>query len=590
MADEVASHRGAHTTALNAVQALGRGFDVTCDIRLLYCKGTPGSRLVVVDEEHTADLKVLDGLVIPKVSTDIRARPEKPSRPSVGVQDFDQMSELFNKRLGIGGKIPSGIFNAMFSFSGSWQVDASMTKSLALDGVDLPLYSVHLRPPFILCEEVKKAVPSIWDPAALASFIEKYGTHIIMGVEVGGKDIVYVKQHQSSSLAKSEVELQLRKLVETRFQGMETGVVDVRNKLQELPPLSSQKNHSKIVNADSSSSLTGKEDITVIYRRRGGDDLVQDHLEWKKTVYTNPDVLSMWFFPIVVLLDPGPSRENLSRAIEAYTIYKPPLEELQYFLEFQVPRAWAPATNQLGLSRKEPVCPSLQFSLMGPKLFISTDQVSVGRKPITGLRLCLEGSKLNRLAVHVQHLTVLPKILQPHWDAYVAIGAPKWHGPEEQDSRWFEPVLWKNFAHVSTAPVEFSETWFGDASGAYIVTGAQLGVWDFGMKSVLHLKLLYSKVPGCTIRRSVWDHTPTGLQQSKGKKGTSSASSPAVIGSSGAASAATQASQKLSKFVDTTELARGPQDLPGHWLVTGAKLCVEKSNVFLRVKYSLLNY
>ncbi|MCO5556850.1 hypothetical protein L7F22_010404 [Adiantum nelumboides] len=214
---------------------------------------------------------------------------------------------------------------------------------------------------------------------------------------------------------------------------------------------------------------------------------------------------------------------------------------------------------------------------------ITCPQVSVSRKPVTGLRLCLEGSKLNRLAVHVQHLTVLPKVLQPHWDAYVAIGAPKWHGPEEQDSRWFEPVLWKNFAHVSTAPVEFSETWFGDASGAYIVTGAQLGVWNFGMKSVLHLKLLYSKVPGCTIRRSVWDHTPTALQQSKGKKGTISASSPA-------AGTGTQASQKLSKFVDVTELTRGPQDLPGHWLVTGAKLCVEKSNIFLRVKYSLLNY
>lgn len=591
MADGDASLRGAHATALNAVQALGRGFDVTCDIRLLYCKGTPGSRLVVVDDEHTADLKLLEDFIVPKVSTEIKAKPEKPSRASLGVQDFDQMSELFNKKLGIGGKIPSGMFNAMFSFSGSWQVDASMTKSLALDGVILPLYSVHLRSPFILCEEVKKAVPSTWDPAALASFIEKYGTHVIMSVEVGGKDIVYVKQHQSSTLTKSEVEVQLRKLVETRFQGLEMGLPDVINKLQELPPLSSQKNHLKIVHAEGSSSLTGKEDIAVIYRRRGGDDLVQDHLEWKKTVYTNPDVISMSFFPIVLLLDSGPGRENLSRAIEAYTIYKPPLEELQYFLEFQVSRAWAPISNQLGLPRKEPVCPSLQFSLMGPKLFISTDQISVGRKPVTGFRLCLEGSKQNRLAVHVQHLTVLPKILQPHWDAYVAIGAPKWHGPEEQDSRWFEPVLWKNFAHVSTAPVEFSETWFGDASGAYIVTGAQLGVWDFGMKSVLHLKLLYSKVPGCTIRRSVWDHTPSGLQQSKGKKGTTSASSSSssIAGTSGAPSSA-QANQKLSKFVDTTELVRGPQDLPGHWLVTGAKLCVEKSNIFLRVKYSLLNY
>eukprot|EP00250_Pteridium_aquilinum_P009109 c18446_g1_i2 orf=486-2174(+) len=562
MAEEDASFRGARATAVNAVQALGRGFDVTCDIRLLYCKGAPGSRLVVIDDEHTSDLIVSDGLVIPNVSTDIRTRLEKPSRPSLGAQDFDQMSESFNQKLCVGGKIPLGMFNAMFSFSGSWQVDASMTKSLAIDGLHLPLYSVHLRSPFILCQDVKRAVPSTWDPSALASFIEKYGTHVIISVEVGGKDIVYVKQHQSSSLTKSEVDSHLKKLVETRFQGMERGVMEAEEKLHESALLNSQKNRSQLVHGDSSSSLTGKEDITVIYRRRGGDDLVQDHLEWKKTVNSNPDVLSMSFIPIVLLLDPGSGREHLSRAIDAYLTYKPPLEELQYFLEFQVPRAWAPLANQVGLPRKEPVCPSLQFSLMGPKLFISTDQ----------------------------HLTVLPKILQPHWDAYVAIGAPKWHGPEEQDSRWFEPVLWKNFAHVSTAPVEFSETWFGDASGAYIVTGVQLGVWDFGLKSVLYLKLLYSKVPGCTIRRSVWEHTPAGQQQTKTKKGTSSGASATSATAAASAASATQTTQKLSKFVDTTELARGPEDLPGHWLVTGAKLCVEKSNIFLRVKYSLLNY
>lgn len=53
---------------------------------------------------------------------------------------------------------------------------------------------------------------------------------------------------------------------------------------------------------------------------------------------------------------------------------KPPIEDLQYFLDFQIARAWAP--EQSNLQRKEPVCPSLQFSLMGPKLFISADQVT----------------------------------------------------------------------------------------------------------------------------------------------------------------------------------------------------------------------
>lgn len=47
--------------------------------------------------------------------------------------------------------------------------------------------------------------------------------------------------------------------------------------------------------------------------------------------------------------------------------------------------------------------------------------------------------------------------------------------------------------------------------------------------------------------------------------------------------------QKLLKFVDTTQLCRGPLDSPGHWLVTGAKLDLERGKICLRVKFSLLN-
>lgn len=210
-------------------------------------------------------------------------------------------------------------------------------------------------------------------------------------------------------------------------------------------------------------------------------------------------------------------------------------------------------------------------------------QVTVGRKPVTGLKLSLEGGKQNRLAINLQHLVSLPKILQPHWDAHIPIGAPKWQGPEEQDSRWFEPIKWKNFSHVSTAPIEYTDTCIGDLSGVHIVTGAQLGVWDFGAKSVLHLKLLFSKVPGCTIRRSVWDHSPSNLSAPQKPDGSSSSLSSEKGDGSGQAG-------KLAKIVDMTEMSKGPQDMPGHWLVTGAKLGVDKGKIVLRVKYSLLNY
>ncbi|XP_052181305.1 MACPF domain-containing protein CAD1 [Diospyros lotus] len=545
-----------YTTLCNSIQALGRGFDITSDIRLLYCKGAPGSRLIYLDEERTKDLQVSDGLVVPNVSVDIECSREKRGIVSNSVCSFHEMAKFYNEKVGLSGHIPLGGFNAMFNFTGCWQLDAAATKSLAMIGHVIPLYKVKLvNTDLKLTEEIKRAVPYSWDPASLASFIENYGTHIVTSATIGGRDVVYVRQHRSSPLSVADIENYVKDIADQRFS-------DLKN--QSAAPLKYKD-----------------KDVTVIFRRRGGDDLEQSHGKWAETVQTAPDVVNMTYAPIVSLLEGVPGIKYLTRAIELYLEYKPPIEDLQYFLDFQITRVWAP--EQSNIQRKEPVCPSLQFSLMGPKLYISPDQVTVGRKPVTGLRLRLEGSKQNRLAIHLQHLVSLPKILQPHWDVHMAIGAPKWQGPEEQDSRWFEPIKWKNFSHVSTAPIEHTETCIGDLSGVHIVTGAQLGVWDFGAKSVLHLKLLFSKVPGCTIRRSVWDHSPSNAYTSASTSLSNENSDDKRGDSSGHSS-------KLAKIVDMTEMSKGPQDVPGHWLVTGAKLGVDKGKIVLRVKYSLLNY
>lgn len=47
--------------------------------------------------------------------------------------------------------------------------------------------------------------------------------------------------------------------------------------------------------------------------------------------------------------------------------------------------------------------------------------------------------------------------------------------------------------------------------------------------------------------------------------------------------------KKLLKFVDMSELCSGPAVSPGHWLVTGAKLQLEKGKICMHVKFSLLN-
>lgn len=99
------------------------------------------------------------------------------------------------------------------------------------------------------------------------------------------------------------------------------------------------------------------------------------------------------------------------------------------------------------------------------------------------------------------------------------------------------------------------------------------------------MKLLYSRLPGCTIRRSLWDHSPNNRPKDASIQENSSNSSD----SSSVAEEKSHGS-KLMEYVDMSEMSKGPQDPPGHWLVTGGKLGVEKGKIVLRVKYSLLNY
>lgn len=80
------------------------------------------------------------------------------------------MSEFFNRKCSVPGKIPTGLFNSLFGFeSGSWAADATKTKYLGLDGYFIVLFTAHIdRYPLVLSDEVRNAVPSTWDPPALA--------------------------------------------------------------------------------------------------------------------------------------------------------------------------------------------------------------------------------------------------------------------------------------------------------------------------------------------------------------------------------------------------------------------------------------
>ncbi|WRX14733.1 Membrane attack complex component/perforin (MACPF) domain - like 3 [Theobroma cacao] len=249
------------------------------------------------------------------------------------------MSEQFNQEISLTGNIPSGLFNSMFEFSGCWQKDAANAKTLAFDGVFITLYSVALeKSQMVLRDHVKKAVPSFWEPAALARFIETYGTHITVGVKMGGKDVIYMKQQHSSNLQPAEIQKRLKDVADKRF-------LDANG-------------HSSMA---AEQVFQSDKDILSIYKRRGGSDNRNlSHKDWLQTVQSEPDVISMSFIPITSLLNGVPD--------------KPPIEELRQFLEFQLPRQWAPVFSELplGPQRKQQSTASLQFSFMGPKLFVNT--------------------------------------------------------------------------------------------------------------------------------------------------------------------------------------------------------------------------
>lgn len=574
-----------------AIQSIGRGYDISLDLRLKYCKGD--SRLLEIDEDQGREIVLPGGISLHNVSKLIKCDKGERTRFRSDVLTFQQMSEQLNQELSLTGKIPSGLFNAMFEFSGCWQKDAAFTKTLAFDGMFVTLYTVALeKSQMVLQDHVKREVPSFWDPVALARFISKFGTHVIVGVKMGGKDVIYMKQQHSSTLQPADVQKRLKVMADKRFLD-----ADEQNKLDSEQmyrgdKLDIKEARLRFADTGTSSSYSHKDDITNFFKRRGGSDNRNlTHNEWLQTVQLEPDVISMSFLPITSLLNGVSGSGYLSHAINLYLRYKPPIEELHQFLEFQLPRQWAPVFSYLPLApqRRQQSTASLQFSLMGPKLFVNTTPVDVGKRPVTGLRLYLEGKRSNRLAVHLQHLSSLPNIF--HLEDDLNGNFPH----ESYDRRYYEKVQWKNFSHVCTAPVESDE----DCS---IVTGAQLHVGDYGFRNVLFLRLHFSTVSGVvSAKYPEWDGSPvlarksglistlishhfTAVQKPPPQPADVNINSAVYPGGPPTPAQA----PKLMKFVDTTEMMRGPQEPPGYWVVSGARLMVEKGRISLKVKYSLL--
>ncbi|KAK4416618.1 MACPF domain-containing protein [Sesamum alatum] len=202
------------------------------------------------------------------------------------------------------------------------------------------------------------------------------------------------------------------------------------------------------------------------------------------------------------------------------------------------------------------------------------------------MRLYLEGRRSNLLAVHLQHLSSLPESFQLHNNSGGS-------NNNSYDLRYYEKVQWRSFSHVCTAPVESDD----DLS---IVTGAQLQVKQSRMRNVLFIRLHFSKLIGATVvKKPEWDGSPA-LPQNSGilptlislATGQKPPPKPSDININSAIHPGgppiPTPTRKHLRFVDTTVMKRGPEDLPGYWVVSGARLVVDKGKISLRLKYSLL--
>ncbi|KAI4296790.1 hypothetical protein L6164_036715 [Bauhinia variegata] len=592
------------SAAEKAVSIIGCGFDLCSDIRFSVCKSGPfGSRLIELDPNQTRNLVFPDGVVVPNVSTSIKCDKGERTRFQSDVLAFNQMSELFNKDLSLSGKIPSGLFNNMFAMTNRWQKDASSTKNLAFDGWFITLYSVELnRTNIALLETVKKEVPSSWNPSALAEFIEKYGTHIVIGVKMGGKDVVHLKQSKKSDLESAEVQKLLKQLADERFSqeltkssnGNPIEITGKRKGDHVMPRAFTAasagrpqiKSHSK------------NDELLSISVRRGGIDVGRSFNQWLSTISQSPNVISMAFVPITALLSSVPGNGFLTHAINLYLRYKPQIEELHPFLEFQLPRQWAPVYGDLPLGfgprHRRNMSPSLQFTFMGPKLYVNTAKVDSVNRPVTGIRLYLEGKRSDHLAVHLQHLSDIPGFLE--------ISDDHDYEPADEsiDQAYYEAVKWSMFSHVCTAPVQYNGSHRDDFSA--IVTKAWFEVKTVGMKKVLFLRLGFSKVASARIRRSEWDGPSTSTRKSGffsalistklSKELNNQPEKPEKVDINSAiyngSPPVPTRTPKMLSFVDTKEMVRGPEDAPGYWVVTGAKLCVVGGRISIKAKYSLL--
>ena len=79
-----------------AIQSIGRGYDISADLRLKFCKGdSEHSNLIEIDEDHCQEIALRSGITIPNVPTSIKCDKGERTRFRSDVLSFQQVCNLF---------------------------------------------------------------------------------------------------------------------------------------------------------------------------------------------------------------------------------------------------------------------------------------------------------------------------------------------------------------------------------------------------------------------------------------------------------------------------------------------------------------
>ncbi|KAK8567797.1 hypothetical protein V6N12_006370 [Hibiscus sabdariffa] len=291
-----------------AIGSIGRGYDIATDLRLKFCKGnnSKDSCFIEFDEDGNHEIVLPGGISIPNVSKSINCDCDHKgelTRITSDVLSFQQSNSIKDYLC-----LEQYLRASSIPCLNSLVVGKTMPlkpKHLLLMGCSSPSIQLNWEnQKMVLRDHVKKAVPSTWEPAALARFIETYGTHIIVGVKVGGKDVIYIKQQYCSTLQPADIQKILKDMADKRFLDGSGHYIVVSEQAFQSVENEIKGQWLRVAGNNSSSSYAQEEDIISIYKRRGGSANTNlSRHEWLETVRLEPDVISMSFIPITSLLN-----------------------------------------------------------------------------------------------------------------------------------------------------------------------------------------------------------------------------------------------------------------------------------------------